>query len=112
MSMRDAERRTGFESSEPSSRDAHATRRSLVLVLAGVAIGAGLALLLTPKTGPEVRQILGRAYRKTRESLSGGAHSLRDRAQNIGEDLRERVPNLLRFSRRKTMPRAGLDTGV
>jgi gas vesicle protein len=73
--------------------------RELVLVLAGMAIGAGLSLLFTPRSGPEVRASIARGYRKMMDDLSGGAQSLRDRAQNITEGVRERVPNLLRFKR-------------
>jgi hypothetical protein len=75
--------------------------RGIILVLAGIGIGAGLALLLTPRRGAEVRDAIGRGYRKTVEGLSESAQDLRERAQ----DLRERAPNLLRFARRKVIER-------
>jgi hypothetical protein len=68
--------------------------RGLILLLAGIGIGAGLMLLLAPRRGEEVRDAIGRGYRRTVEGLS-------DRAQ----DLRERAPNLLRFARGKAAER-------
>jgi gas vesicle protein len=90
--------------------------RDIALVLAGIGIGAGLALLFTPKRGDEVRDAIGRGYRKTIEGLSERANDLRDRAQgltddlrerahDLRDDLRERAPNLLGFARRRTVHR-------
>ena len=84
------------------SSDEPGTGRAVVLVLAGVAIGAGLALLLTTKSGPELRAAIVRGYRKTVEGVSGSANDLRERAQG--------VPNLLRFGRRPR--RAGINSGA
>jgi gas vesicle protein len=77
--------------------------RDLAFLAAGIAIGAGLALLLTPKRGHEVRRAIGRGYRKAIEGLSDRAYDLRERAHDLrerAEDLREHAPNLLRFARR------------
>ncbi|HEY6273482.1 MAG TPA: YtxH domain-containing protein [Terriglobales bacterium] len=86
--------------------------RDIALVLAGAAIGAGLALLLTPKRGDEVRDAIGRGYRKTIEGLGerasdlrDRANELRDRAHDLTDDLRERAPNLLRFAKRRIAQR-------
>jgi gas vesicle protein len=70
-------------------------------VLAGIGIGAGLALLLAPRRGDEVRDAIGRRYRKTLEGLTERAQDLRDRAHDLKEDLQDRAPNLLRFARRR-----------
>ena len=79
-------------------------------LLVGAAIGAALTILLTPRSGPEVRHAIARGCRKTVESLTGGAHQLRERAHNLGDDLRDRVPNLLRFGRRaRTVGKSGLN---
>lgn len=89
---------------EPSSSEMVEDRvigRAIVLVLAGIGIGAGLALLLTPRRGDEVRDAIGRGYRRTMEGLSDRVYDLRERAQ----DLRERAPNLLRFTRRRAEER-------
>lgn len=92
-----------LEDDELSSagREDRGVGRGIILVLAGIGIGAGLALLLTPRRGAEVRDAIGRGYRKTVEGLSERAQDLRERAQ----DLRERAPNLLRFARRKVIER-------
>ena len=77
--------------------------RDLAFLAAGIAIGAGLALLLTPKRGHEVRRAISRGYRKAIEGLSDRAYDLRERAHDLrerAEDVREHAPNLLRFARR------------
>lgn len=86
--------------------------RNVALVLAGIAIGAGVAMLFTPKSGEEVRDAIGRSYRKTIEGLSERANDLRERANDLRErayeltdDLRERAPNLLRFARKRVAHR-------
>lgn len=86
--------------------------RDIALVLAGFAIGAGVAMLFTPKSGEEVRDAIGRSYRKTIEGLSERANDLRERANDLRErayeltdDLRERAPNLLRFAKRRVAQR-------
>jgi gas vesicle protein len=103
--MSAVERREEGESLPPDFIDEGGFGRALALVLAGIGIGAGLALLLTPKRGDEVRDAIGRGYRKTVEGLSERAQDLRDRANDLREDLRERAPNLLRFARRRVEKR-------
>lgn len=98
--MGELKRHRGYESSREHFEE-QGNRRAVALVLAGMAIGAGLALLLTPKSGPELRQAIGRGYRKAVEELTGRTHDLRDAAHNLGDDLLERWPNVLRFGRRK-----------
>jgi len=85
----------------------HGAGRSIIFLLIGIGVGAGLALLLTPRRGDEVRDAIGRGYRKTIDQLGERAHSLRERAndlrelaQDLGDDLRERGSNLLRFRSR------------
>jgi len=85
----------------------HGAGRSIIFLLVGIGIGAGLALLLTPRRGDEVREAIGRGYRKTIDQLGEQAHhlrerahGLRERAQDLGGDLRERGSNLLRFRTR------------
>jgi gas vesicle protein len=86
----------------------HRFGRDIALVLAGLAIGAGVALLFAPRSGEEVRGAIGRSYRRTIEGLSERANDLRERANDLRErahdltdDLRERAPNLLRFAKRR-----------
>jgi hypothetical protein len=103
--MSAVERREEPESLTPEFIEDHGVGRAIALVLAGIGIGAGLALLLTPRRGDEVRDAIGRGYRKTVEGLSDRAQDLRDRAHDLREDLRERAPNLLRFARRRAEKR-------
>jgi len=77
-----------------------AVRRSAALLLAGVAIGAGLAMLLTPRRGSEIRAAIARSYRRTWEEVTGQARDLRDRARAT----RESGPNLIRFRQRARNP--------
>jgi gas vesicle protein len=99
--MSDVERREERESLPPDSGYDRGVGRAIALVLAGIGIGAGLALLLAPRRGDEVRDAIGRRYRKTLEGLTERAQDLRDRAHDLKEDLQDRAPNLLRFARRR-----------
>jgi gas vesicle protein len=92
-----------LEDYEPHSRafaDDPAPARAIIFLLAGIGIGAGLTLLLTPRRGDEVRDAIGRGYRRTIDQLGEQAHALRERAQDLGEDLRQKGSNLLRFRER------------
>ncbi len=98
--MSEVERREEYEPLPPEFfSERLGIGRTLALVLAGMAIGAGLALLLTPRRGDEVREAIGRGYRWTVESLSQRVQDLQERARELKQDLRERAPNLLRFRR-------------
>lgn len=94
-----------YESLSPEFTDDLGIGRAIVLVLAGIGIGAGLAILLTPRRGDEVRDAIGRGYRKTVESLSERVQDLQERARDLTEDLRERAPNLLPFARTRAARR-------
>lgn len=89
------ERWSDYRFSQPASGG-----NSFLFLLAGVAFGAGLAFLFSPKSGPELRRALGRGCRKTIDELTSRVRELRDRTQDLGGELRERVPKLLPFSRR------------
>src|SRR5262249_53376184 len=92
-----------LEDYEPRSGERvvdHGAGRSIIFLLVGIGIGAALALLLTPRRGGEVRDAIGRGYRKTIDQLGDRANHLRERAQDLGEDLRERGSNLLHFRTR------------
>lgn len=78
--------------------------RTIIVLLAGVGIGIGLAVLFAPRSGPEVREAIIGGYRKTLAALTGRAQDLREHAQHLGGGLRENVPNLLRFRRRTSPP--------
>ena len=67
---------------------------SLVMFLAGAAIGAVVVALVTPRSGPELRDDLGHLGRRTRrraEELAQGAretwHKVSGRAAKAAEDV-------------------------
>jgi gas vesicle protein len=56
--------------------------------LAGLAIGAGLALLLAPQTGEDFRRQIRRSARKARSAAEDFTHDLRDRAEDVIQEAR------------------------
>ena len=62
---------------------------SMAWFLAGIGLGAAIALLLTPATGQELRTAFTRGFRNTLYAVNRGT-----------QRLRERAPNVIRFSRR------------
>ena len=73
-----------------------ATGASFALGLfAGAVIGAGVALLLAPKTGQETRELLGQQYRGLADRVNDATADLRqqgrERAQQLGSQLSDRV---------------------
>lgn len=109
--MSDYENLENYES--PPEDDAYRVDgRDIAFLAAGIAIGAGLAILLTPKNGREVRRAIGRGCRRLVDELSERGHDLKEELRERGQDLRERAgdwreraPNLLRFGRHA--PRGG-----
>jgi len=87
------------------------TVRSIAIFVAGASIGAGVALLLAPVTGEDVRYALRRGYRRTLKGIGRRTQDFRDRAEDLLEhaqdlrehagDIRERGAKLLRFAGRR-----------
>jgi gas vesicle protein len=76
--------------------------RNLAFLVAGIGIGSGIALLLAPDSGEEVRHAIGRRYRKTVKNIGRHTEDLRDRAEDLLEHarhLRERSSRVLHFGR-------------
>ena len=61
-------------------------------LLAGIAIGAGAALLLAPSSGRELRSAIAGGCRRTLDGVRGGI-------SRGTKELRERGSNLLSFNR-------------
>lgn len=71
--------------------------RSIAWLATGIGIGSGVALLLAPHTGEDVRYAIGRGYRKTVKHIGRHTEDLRDRAEDLMEqakDLRESVQDI------------------
>jgi gas vesicle protein len=76
-----------------------------VSFLLGGAVGAGLAVLLTPRSGPE-----------TRERIREQATTVRGEALRVADDVRERASELLEKSKglveeKKAILESALDAG-
>ena len=63
-------------------------------MMTGAFIGAGVALLFAPKSGNEMRQQLGEQYRGLATRVGETTDSLRESAQTLKEQGRERVQRL------------------
>lgn len=63
-------------------------------MMTGAFIGAGVALLFTPRSGTEMRQRLGEQYRGLAERVGERTQHLRENAQHLREQGRERVQQL------------------
>lgn len=83
--------------------------REVAILIAGISMGAGIALLLAPSSGEELRLAIGRGYRKTAKNIGRHTDDLRERAEDLLErahDLRERGSKLLHLSREAVRRRA------
>jgi len=58
---------------------------NLAFLLAGMGIGAGLALLFAPKSGKEVRRYLVRRAEDGRDYLTAAGKELRRQAEDVVE---------------------------
>jgi YtxH-like protein len=80
----------------------HRRGRDLAFLLAGIGIGSGVALLLAPDSGEEIRHAIGRRYHKTVKRISRHTEDLRERAEDLlerAQELRERGERLLHRGR-------------
>jgi gas vesicle protein len=67
---------------------------TIVWLLAGIGIGAGVALLLAPSSGREVRDSIARGCRSTFDGISRGAEKLRQRGSNLLSFRRDRFEEI------------------
>jgi gas vesicle protein len=86
----------------PNEREDRKWARDLAILAIGVGIGSGVALLLAPNCGEEMRHTIGRSCRRAAKSLGRHTEDLRDRAEDFLEhahDLRDFGSKLLHFGR-------------
>lgn len=60
-------------------------------VMAGAFLGAGLAVLFTPKAGPELREELGESFAGVRDAVGQRYRDFSARARAEFDDVQERV---------------------
>ncbi|SRR5258708_1027008 len=73
--------------------------RSLVWFLAGLGVGATVALLYAPRTGKETRKMISKAAERGRDFIEDRAETIRDRAVDLGGDIRDRATDIRDRSR-------------
>jgi gas vesicle protein len=90
-----------YESSEGTAGTA------VTFLLIGLGVGAGLALLLAPKTGRQLRKDLRRSYDDARETVSdwtdeakGRFEEAVEKGSDFADDLRAKVEPLSDLLRR------------
>jgi gas vesicle protein len=64
---------------------------TITWLLVGIGIGAGVALLLTPASGSQVRSAVARGYRRTLDGITRGTRELRQRGSNLLSINRSRI---------------------
>jgi hypothetical protein len=85
----------------------HSVARDIALVVAGIGIGSGIALLVAPSSGEEARHAIGRGYRHTVRRLGRGTEGLRDRLEDFLDRARVlRAVKLLRTHKREAERRS------
>lgn len=67
----------------PPEDNATQTSSAITWLLVGIGIGAGMALLLAPTSGRELRGTIGRGFGRTLSGLSRGTQQLRRRGSNL-----------------------------
>ncbi len=74
--------------------------RFLFGAILGGAIGAGVGILLAPRSGEETRRLIRddmeRRYMESKEAVNERVDALRDKAEEVGDQLRDSADNLRR----------------
>jgi gas vesicle protein len=77
-------------------------------LLLGVAIGAGIALLLAPRSGADTRRMIGHRARRAGERVRGTAENVADSVTSQAGELRDRLAE--RVGAARAAVRRGQDT--
>ena len=97
-------RRDRRNKSEASHMEDHSVLRDIAMIAAGIGIGSGIALLMAPDSGEEVRHAIGRRCQKTIRRLGRSTEPLRDRLEDLLEQASDlRSSRLRRFLRRRAI---------
>lgn len=101
--------RRKHESEESHIAD-HSVARDIALIVAGIGIGSGIALLAAPNSGEEVRHAIGRRYHQTVRRLGRRTEDLRDRLEDLIEHANDlRSSRLRRFLLRRFLRRHAIE---
>ncbi len=76
------------------------TGEKFLWLLAGVGLGAGIALMFAPKTGKEMRRYLARVAEDSRERLIEGSQEALDKGKQVFERGKAVVDEALDFVER------------
>jgi len=90
--------RKNDRTNESAGSDHRGKMRDIAFLLTGIGIGSGVALLLAPRSGEEVRHAICRGCHKTVKTIGHRTEDLRDRAEDFlhhAHDLRELGSRLL-----------------
>ncbi len=69
-------------------------------LLAGIGLGAGVALLFAPKTGKEMRKYLTRMAEDSRDKIAESSQDILDRSKEVYERSKAVVDEALDFVER------------
>jgi gas vesicle protein len=79
---------------------ARGTGEKVLWILAGVGIGAGVALLFAPKTGKDMRRYLARVAEDSRDRLADTSQDVLDKGKEVYERSKAVVDEALDFVER------------
>jgi len=85
--------------------------RDFAFLIAGLGIGSGVALLLAPAEGEDMRYAIRRGYKKSIKKISRETEALRDQAENLFErafHARERKGELVDLVRTQKAVRSAV----
>lgn len=83
-------------------RNEQSTLHDLAFLIGGIGIGSGIALLLAPSSGEDLRYEINRRYRKIAKNVGRRTVELRDRAEDFLDnvhDIRDHGSKLLHLAR-------------
>jgi gas vesicle protein len=81
--MNEYQRYGDYSRQELNVSDRPRVGSAILFTAIGAGIGATVALLLTPRTGHDLRDAITRGYRKTVNDVSQRTRDLRDRGSNL-----------------------------
>jgi hypothetical protein len=75
--------RYGDYSQQGPEAEGSSNTHAVKFLLLGMGIGAGVALLLSPRSGTEIRRSIRSSLSNALSGISEGSHNLRERGSNL-----------------------------